>query len=108
MQVKVRSCKIITHEEFFLDGKALRVSVEEIRGDSGDDSRQLIVRHFKTWAERLDDFNFLIKTRGIYRGGIVATYRLPTQIGPLEELYGVVGEHFGGIVENIIKKECGK
>jgi hypothetical protein len=113
----------LSREDFFLNGKSLRVTFKRDRRheeESGRSrgreaarrrgsgfafptprSREFV--HFKTWAERLDNFTYLIRTQGIYRGSTIASYRLPTKLGPLDELYSVVGEHFETIVKNIIK-----
>ena len=103
MQVHVHKVRDISKEDFFLNGKSLRVTFKRDRRHEEESGRSREFMHFKTWAERLDNFTYLIRTQGIYRGSTIASYRLPTKLGPLDELYSVVGEHFETIVKNIIK-----
>ena len=113
MQVHVHKVRDISKEDFFLNGKSLRVTFKRDRRHEEESGRSRGRKaatprfrefvHFKTWAERLDNFTYLIRTQGIYRGATIASYRLPTKLGPLDELYSVVGEHFETIVKNIIK-----
>lgn len=96
MQVSINKGDILCEEEFFLDERALVVRVTDIYNRTVK---------YKTRAHYLDKFNYLIKTRGVYKGGFVATYRLPTAIGTLEELFGVVGENLGLIIRRLIEKD---
>ena len=96
MQVSLRKKDVLSAEDFFLEKKRLRFRLTDTNGDCVN---------FKTYAVELDDANYYIKTRGLYKGGTVATYRLPRALGSLEELYGVVGENLGRLVENIVERD---
>ena len=96
MQVSLRKKDVLSAEEFFIEKKRLRFRLTDTNGDSVN---------FKTYAMDLDDANYFIKTRGLYKGGTIATYRLPRSIGSLEDLYGIVGENLGRLVENIVQRD---
>lgn len=96
MQVSINKGDLLCEEEFFLEERPLVVRVTDIYNRTVK---------FKTRAKALDKFNYLIKTRGVYKGGFVATYRLPTTIGTLEDMYGVVGENLCFIIRTLMKKD---
>lgn len=96
MQVSLRKKDVLSAEEFFIEKKRLRFRLTDTNGDSVN---------FKTYAMDFDDANYFIKTRGLYKGGTIATYRLPRSVGSLEDLYGIVGENLGRLVENIVQRD---
>ena len=96
MQVSINKGDILCEEEFFLEERPLVVRVTDIYNHTVK---------YKTRAQAVDKFNYLIKTRGVYKGGYVATYRLPTAIGTLEDMFGVVGENLGLIIRRLIEKD---
>ena len=67
MQVSLRKKDVLSAEDFFLEKKRLRFRLTDTNGDCVN---------FKTYAVELDDANYYIKTRGLYKGGTIATYRL--------------------------------
>jgi len=96
MQVSLKKKDVLTAEEFFLEQRRLVIRLTDSCG------RWV---HFKTYAQDLDDSNYYIKTRGVYKGGTIATYRLPRALGSLDDLYEVVGENFPRLVRNIIERD---
>ena len=82
MQVNLYKQDALTSEEFFLREKKLVLHLVENR-----DSVK-----FKVYARHDDYGDYLIKCRGCYRGGYVASYKLLKSIGPLDLLYSVVAE----------------
>ena len=86
----------MTAEEFFFDQRALTVRVV-------DPERNQV--KFRLTAEADDHGNFVIKTRGMFRGRTAATYRLPRSLGDVEELYGIVGEGMNYILNNLIERD---
>ena len=83
MQVNLYKQDALTSEEFFLLKKKLVLHLVNKHRDSVK---------FQVYAKRDDYGNYLIKCRGVYKGGHIATYKLPRSIGDLDELYSVVAE----------------
>ena len=96
MQVTLLKKDLLTAEEFFFDQRALTVRVV-------DPERNQV--KFRLTAEADDHGNFVIKTRGVFRGRTAATYRLPRSLGDVEELYGIVGEGMNYILTNLIERD---
>ena len=87
---------LLSAEEFFLGARALVLRVTD------EHSRWV---KFRTTAQADGYGNFFIKTRGVFKGRTVATYRLPRAMGNLEELYGMVGNNMKYILRNLIKRD---
>ena len=96
MQVTLLKKDLLTAEEFFFGRRSLTVRVVD------PDRNQV---KFRLTAEPDDHGNFVIKTRGMFRGRTAATYRLPRSLGDVEELYGIVGEGMNYILTNLIERD---
>ena len=96
MQVSIRRKDLLSATEFFFDQKALILRVT--------DQMNRTVR-FKTMAEADSYGNFYIKTRGMFKGRTTASYRLPMELGSLEELYGIVGQNLNYILRNLVERD---
>ena len=96
MQVSIKTVDILTADEFFIEERCFTVRLT-------DKFNRTI--KFRT-RSKIDDFgNFRIKTRGVYKGGTIATYRLPRSMGDLETLYGIVGEQLGAVLRNLVHRD---
>jgi hypothetical protein len=60
---------------------------------------------FKLYSRRDDFDNYLIKCRGAYKGGHIATYKLPRSIDPLDELYSVVANRLLTTIAGVYERD---
>ena len=96
MQVNLYKRDALTSEEFFLREKKLVLHLVNKHRDSVK---------FKVYAKRDDYGDYLIKCRGCYRGGYIATYKLLKSIGPLDLLYSVVAEQLLRTIAGVYKRD---
>ena len=96
MQVNLLKKDAISSEDFFVKEKKLVLHLV-------DKHKQSV--KFKIYSKRDDFDNYLIKCRGCYRGGYVATYKLLKSIGPLDELYSVVAEHLLRTIAGVYERD---
>ena len=96
MHVHLLKKNALTSEEFFLREKKLVLHLSNEHGQCVK---------FKVYATRENLYNYTIKCKGMYKGGHVATYRLPRSIGTLDELYLVVAERLLHTVAGVYKRD---
>jgi hypothetical protein len=96
MHVHLLKKNALTSEEFFLCEKKLVLHLSNEHGQCVQ---------FKVYARRENLDNYLIKCKGVYKGGHTATYRLPRSIGTLDELYSVVAERLMHTVAGVYKRD---
>lgn len=96
MQVNLYKRDALSSEEFFLREKKLLLHLVDKRRDSVK---------FKVYARQDDYENFLIKCRGVYKGGHIATYKLPRSIGPLDYLYSLVANRLLTTIAGIYERD---
>ena len=86
----------LSSEDFFLREKKLVLHLQ--------DKYKRSVK-FQMYARRDEYDNFLIKCRGVYKGGHVATYKLLKSIGDLDELYSVVAEQLLRTIAGLYERD---
>ena len=96
MQVNLLKKDALSSEDFFLREKKLLLYLVDKYNRSVK---------FKVYARHDDSGNYLIKCRGVYKGGHIATYKLPYSIGPLDELYSVVAEQLLRTIAGVYERD---
>ncbi len=96
MQVSLYKQDALTSEEFFLREKKLTLHLSNEHGQCVK---------FKVYATRENLYNYTIKCKGMYKGGHIATYRLPRSIGTLDELYSVVAERLLHTIAGVYQRD---
>ena len=96
MQVNLYKRDALSSEEFFLREKKLVLHLIDKHRESVK---------FKVYARRDEYDNFLIKCRGVYKGGHIATYKLPRSIGTLDQLYSVVAERLLWTIAGVYQRD---
>ena len=96
LQVNLYKKDALSSEDFFLREKKLLLHLVDKRRESVK---------FKVYARRDEYDNFLIKCRGVYKGGHIATYKLPRSIGSLDELYSVVANRLLTTIAGVYQRD---
>ena len=96
MQVNLYKRDALSSEDFFLREKKLLLHLVDKRRESVK---------FKVYARRDEYDNFLIKCRGVYKGGHVASYKLLKSIGDFDELYSVVAERLLWTIAGVYERD---
>tara|TARA_B100000519_G_scaffold179812_1_gene170908 strand:+ start:226 stop:585 length:360 start_codon:yes stop_codon:yes gene_type:complete len=96
LQVNLYKKDALSSEDFFLREKKLLLHLVDKRRESVK---------FKVYARQDDYGNYLIKCRGVYKGGHIATYKLPRSIGPLDELYSVVANRLLTTIAGVYQRD---